>query len=381
MKVFALDVETTTNNKGDPFDETNNLVLGGYGTSTDFIGFTSRDCRELQKSLDQATLVILFNAKFDLHWIRRIGIHFDIRLPIWDCQLAEFILSNQQWRYPSLDESCARRCLPRKLDVVKTEYWDKGIDTSDIPLHILEEYLRGDINSTYQLYLDQVERFKQPEHKGKYKLFRLLCYDLLVLEEMEYNGFLFDVQNARDESIRLAQESAKHDRIIASEYPDIPFNLGSPNHVSALLYGGTISETIKIPIGFYKTGLRAGQPKFQNSEKIYELPRLVEPLKGSESAKEGVYGTGEDVLKSLRGTGKTKKIIQALLDRRGIEKLRGTYYDGIPDLIAIHNWANQTVHSQFNQCVVVTGRLSSTRPNQQNLPGGCKKFCISRYQE
>jgi len=380
MKIFSLDVETTTFKKGDPFASNNHMVLGGYGTDTSYHTFVPDNVQRVQNILDSATLVVLFNAKFDLHWCRRIGINFSIRLPVWDCQLAEFILSNQQWRYPSLDEACERRNLQRKLDVVKTQYWDKGIDTPDIPHEILDGYLKGDITSTYLLYLAQVAEFKKPEHASKYKLFRICCYDLLVLQEMEYNGFLFACDEAKAESLRLEKESTKYDAIIYKEFPDIPLNLGSPSHISCMLYGGEITEKTRIPIGVYKTGDKVGQPRYQILNQIYKLERLVEPLKGSELAKEGYYGTNEDILKSLKGSGKVSRIIAALLDRRGIEKLRGTYYDGIPKLIEEHTWTDSTVHGQFNQCVAVTGRLSSTKPNQQNLPGGCKKFCCSRYE-
>ena len=107
---------------------------------------------------------------------------------------------------------------------------------------------------------------------------------------------------------------------------------------------------------------------------------MIEPLKGSELAKEGYYSTNEDVLRSLKANAKGKKIIDALLERRGLEKLRGTYYDGIPNLLAEHDWQDSIVHGAFNQCVTITGRLSGTKPNQQNLPGDCKRFCISRYE-
>jgi len=379
MKIFSLDTETTTQHKGDPFDSTNFLVLGAIGTDKLYIPFIPSNLLAVQQTITSAGLVVLFNAKFDLHWCRRIGIKFNLRLPIWDCQLAEFFLSNQRWKYPSLDESCANRGLPRKLDIVKTEYWERGINTDAIPHEILEEYLRGDITSTYLLYLAQVEEFKKPEHASKYRLFRLACYDLMVLQEMEYNGFLFASDAAKAESIRLEKESTKFDAIIYSEFPDIPINLGSPNHISCMLYGGEISETVKVPIGVFKSGARVGQAKFQNVEKVYKLARLIEPLKGSALAKEGYYGTSEDVLNNLRSTGRVKKIIQALLDRRGIEKLRGTYYDGIPNLIQEHSWQDNIVHGQFNQCVAITGRLSGTKPNQQNMPPGCKRYCVSRY--
>lgn len=378
MEVFALDVETLIRNKGDPFDTNNHMVVGAIGTDTSCTFFHAPT---IQQSLSNAKMVVLFNAKFDLHWIRNIGCTFNIRLPIWDCQLAEFILSNQRWKYPSLEEACSKRGLGHKIDVIKNEYWDKGIDTDQIPTDILNEYLAQDISLTYKLYLAQVAEFKKPEHQSKYKVFRLACYDLLVLEEMEYNGFLFAQEEARKESQLLEEQCNKLDAAILNEFPDVPINLGSNDHVSSMLYGGTIEHEIRIPVGVFKTGARVGHPRFKVVKQQYVLERIVEPLKGSELAKEGYFGTGEDVLNSLQPNGRAKGIIRNLLERRGLEKLRGTYYDGIPNLIEKHSWASSLVHGSLNQCVTITGRLSATKPNQQNMPKGCKRFCISRYVE
>ena len=44
------------------------------------------------------------------------------------------------------------------------------------------------------------------------------------------------------------------------------------------------------------------------------------------------------------------------------------------------DWPNDTLFSNLNQCTAVTGRLSSTKPNQQNFPPEAKTFCISRYK-
>lgn len=380
MEIFALDTETTITNKGDPFDPRNNFVLGGYGTSNGCQYFIGIENRILQTCLDNAKLVILFNAKFDLHWLRRIGIRFGIRLPIWDCQLAEFILSNQQWKYPSLEEACSKRGIGHKIDIIKEEYWNKGIDTDKIPPAILNEYLTQDVSLTYQLYQAQKKDFQTAEHQSKYKLFRLGCYDLMVLEEMEYNGYKFDVHAAREEATKLEKDSTDIDISITSLFPDVPINLASNDHISAILYGGTITEEKRIPVGVYKTGDKTGQPRYRLEEFKYNLPRLVEPIKGSELAKEGYWGTGEDVLRNLEAKGKVKTIIDNLLARRGIEKLRGTYYNGIPDLIEEHQWAGNIVHGQLNQVVARSGRLSATKPNQQNMPGSCKRFCVSRYE-
>ena len=112
---------------------------------------------------------------------------------------------------------------------------------------------------------------------------------------------------------------------------------------------------------------------------IFVLPRLIEPLKGSELAKEGYFSTDESTLKNLKPDKKVKRIIELLLERRGIEKLRGTYYDGIPKLIKESNWLDNIVHGNLNQCVARTRRLSATAPNQQNMPPDCKRLCITRY--
>ena len=381
MNIFALDTEITTFNKGNPFDERNHLVLGAFGNTSEYHRFNTNHMGIVQELLDRASMVVLFNAKFDLHWLRKCGVTFSVRLPIWDCQLAEFILSNQQWKYPSLDESCEKRKLPRKLDIVKTEYWDKGINTDAIPFEILDEYLKGDIVSTFSLYLAQVEEFKKPEHQGKYKLFRLHCYDLMVLQQMEYNGYVYDVRASREEAIQLEKECSKLDSAILAEYPDVPINLGSPDHISCMLYGGTIVETIKVPVGVYKSGTRQGEVKYRNMDQEYVLPRLIEPIRGSELAKEGYFGTSEDILRNLPAKGKVKKIIGLLLERRGIEKLRGTYYNGVPDLIDTMHWKDNIVHGQLNQCVAKSGRLSATKPNQQNMSSSVKRFCISRYND
>ena len=380
MKALALDCETTTFNKGDPFDERNLFVLGGYGDALSFSKFLPNDISGLESALHEKTLVILFNGKFDLHWCNNIGIHFNVRQPIWDCQLAEFILSNQRWKYPSLDEACEKRGIGKKIDTIKLKYWNNNIDTDMIPPAELEEYLQQDVSLTYKLYLAQLAEFKKPEHASKYKLFRLGCYDLLVLQEMEYNGYLFDKENAIAEATRLEGICADLDNNLLSFFPDIPVNVGSPSHISTILYGGTIKDTVRIPIGEYKTGAKVGHTRYKLLEQEYKLPRLITPLKGTELAKEGFYSTDEDTMKNLKPTGKVKKIIDLLLERRGLEKLRSTYYNGIPDLIEKHHWKDNFVHGSLNQCVAITSRLTGTKPNQQNMPKGCKQFCISRYE-
>ena len=146
-----------------------------------------------------------------------------------------------------------------------------------------------------------------------------------------------------------------------------PFNLDSPEHISALLYGGTIKVDISEPYEtVVKSGRLAGTTIMRNRwhEETKEFPRLVEPIKGTEKKKEGVWATDEPTLLKLP---KPKKLISLLLERSELEKLLGTYYKGIPDLVQKMDWEDGLIHGQLNQCVARTGRLSASRPNQQNF--------------
>ena len=71
---------------------------------------------------------MVFNGKFDLAWLRRYNIDFS-SCRIWDCQLVHFILTGQKESYPSLNEVAEYYGLGTKLDQVKEEYWNNGIDT------------------------------------------------------------------------------------------------------------------------------------------------------------------------------------------------------------------------------------------------------------
>lgn len=146
--------------------------------------------------------------------------------------------------------------------------------------------------------------------------------------------------------------------------------------MSAFLYGGQIEETIKVHDGFYKTGARAGQPKLKNSTVTHNLPALYKPVRGSELKKAGYYATNEPTLRSLKGN---PKIVNMILELAKLEKLNGTYYKGIPAVNSEMNWENGILHSNFNVTQTKTGRLSSNKPNQQNMAGDILDIFVSRY--
>lgn len=371
-KTLTFDWETTVSNKGNPFDKTNKAVC--IGTKVNASPTTCQfDPKLFHFDNEAFDLYIGFNLKFDLHYSRKFQ---QIPTKLWDCQLGEFLLSGQKQRYPSLNDTAEKYGLGQKLDVIKLEYWDKGIDTDAIPQDILTEYCKQDVDLTYKIYLEQLKRFEaQPK---LYKLFKLMCQDLLVLEEMEHNGLVYDKQLCINRSIELDGEITKIQQGLSTVYPGLDINFGSGDQLSAFLYGGSIYRDEKEHIGFFKTGAHKGEPKYKNVVRETILPRLVEPLKNSELKKDGYYATDEATLQKLKGPA-AKKYVGPLLKLAELQKLDSTYYKGLPRKALEMNWPEGKIHGQFNQVVAQTGRLSSSQPNLQNFSGECLDIFITRY--
>lgn len=364
---LIVDVETTIFQKGNPFSRRNRVCYAGSLSEKGslVIGNTSV-FNDIQKAIDEVDLLVGFNFKFDLHWLRRYGIKFESKR-VWDCQVAHFLLTFQQTPFPSLEDVAGFYGLPGKLKHIEENYWSKGIDTPDIPEGEMLTYLEQDLRCTMEVYQKQREAIES--NPLLRNLFRLHMDDQLVLQEMEYNGLVFDVETAKKEAATARSELEEITKRLGSKYPNTPINFNSGDQLSAFLYGGPITTERREVVGMYATGAKTGMPRYRVHEDVTNLPRLVDPPKGSELAKAdkekgtGPWSTAEDVLKTC------KKIpeIKDLLRLAELSKLLD-YLDGWPSLIAEKDWTGNVVHGQFNQVVARTGRLSSSNPNQQNLP-------------
>ncbi len=148
-----------------------------------------------------------------------------------------------------------------------------------------------------------------------------------VLVAIERAGIRVDVETLRAQSSVVEREM---DRLAAMVYHQAgeEFNINSPKKLSEVLFDklGFRTETIR-----RTTKTKAQSTSFEVLEELalaHELPRLV-------------------------------------LEWRGLQKLKGTYIDALPELV---HPATGRVHTCFNQAVAATGRLSSSDPNLQNIP-------------
>ncbi len=99
----------------------------------------------------------------------------------------------------------------------------------------------------------------------------------------------------------------------------------------------------------------------QLSTILFETLRLAPPNRGRKTSS-GHYSTSADVLEEMRGQ---HPVVDWILEYRELTKLKSTYVDSLPLQINPHTGH---VHSSFSQTGAVTGRLSSSNPNLQNIP-------------
>nr|NQU91387.1 DNA polymerase I [Bacteroidota bacterium] len=146
-----------------------------------------------------------------------------------------------------------------------------------------------------------------------------------VLASMEAEGVKVDIPALKDYSLQLQDEI----EIVQNQIHELAgelFNISSPKQLGVILF-----EKLKI----------SDKPKKTKTKQ---------------------YSTGEDVLSKLE---KKHPIVAKILDYRSLTKLKSTYVDALPELI---NPRDDRIHTSYNQAVAATGRLSSTKPNLQNIP-------------
>lgn len=387
--VFDFEATGAQRNRAHPFDHRNKACNVGFrniDTGETYVFKLEYDespygsaLKEIQKLLDGCRLLIGFNAKFDAHWLRRYALSLGLTTKLFDCSVAWFILNNQRTRYPSLDLVANSYGLETKLNIVKTEYWDVGLDTDQVPYNILEEYLRQDLVVTEQVYLAIEREIKQQSYEMQ-KLIAVSMYDLIVLEDIEWNGLLYNKKKSIEKGNELQTRIKEIDEKLRRYFNADWLNINSGDHLSAVLYGGTVHLPCKEDYIFtYKDGRQA--VKQRNSTKPINFKGLFKPLEGTELAKGGVYQTDVGTLIALneKAKGEATKVLDLLLFRSKIEQQRSTYYHGFPKKIEQFNWEDDVLHSNFNQVVAVSGRLSSDKPNVQNLEGDVKECIVSKF--
>ena len=336
----------------------------------------------LQTKVDQADVVIGHNLKHDINIARYLGgINFDGKI-LWDTMVTDYLIHGQDTKIDyNLDAVAERRGIKGKIDKVK-EYWNVGVHTKDIPWDELELYVRQDVQSTYEIYLSQVEEVKGDKIG---KVIAIQNEFILSLSDMEVNGLKID----REKGVKLYEETKRNINQLEKQVLDLInnncINLKSNDHLSAVMYGGVaIFEEKRWVVETLKS-----KPESKYREKTFKkeviFPRLFEPIKGSELKKKGYYSTNKEIIEQLKCKGSTQRKLKTLLleiSKLGkfMETLLGEKEDaGFLNKVELDG----CVHTEFFNSFTSTGRLSSRNPNGQNLPrestSGIKSIIVPQF--
>lgn len=386
----AIDLETTVKNtevgpkggdKPSPFWPDNYIVMDGWQWADENLPKTSNRMGHFGY-FDEPICLVGHNIKFDLHYLRNMigqqtyGDWIRAGGRVWDTMICEYILSGQQKLFPGLNETAPIYGGTEKEDKVK-ELWDQGVQTEDIDEDLLREYLKSDVKNTRTVFLNQL-----PEAKEKKNLLKVQMEALLAVEEMEYNGMYVDVEKLTEHK-RRTRGNLEHLQTILSSYFSYEaskINFDSREHISALLFGGKIKYTEKEFSGYYKTGKKAGEPKYKNVHKELKFKGMSTPRPEWTTPKEGVYSVDEEVLRTL-AVEERNDFAEDLLNYRKLSKELNTYIHPLFWLI----YPDNCVHHKLHQVSTYTGRLSSSGPNAQNLPAKedsqLKSVFTSRFKE
>ena len=261
------------------------------------------------------------NLKYDIKVLSNYSLH--VKGTLYDTMIAHYLI-NPDGRH-NLD-FLAEKYLNYRCKPISDLIGPKGKNQKnmkDVLVENLKEYAVEDADITLQLknYFDTINKDIQNE-----KLLNDVEFPLInVLSKMESEGFNLDSTFLKQMEVDLSREIKELEGIIFESAGEV-FNLSSPKQLGIVLF-----------------------------EKL----NLVDKPKKTRT---GQYSTSEEVLSLLS---KKHKIIDDILNWRSLNKLQTTYVKALPEEI---NAKTNRIHTIFNQAIASTGRLTSNKPNLQNIP-------------
>ena len=453
--ISTVDVETSyqkTEHGGMdplPFNPKNILVSVGINDEYYFTNHSERvdeGCYyKIQAILDQTTLLIGHNIKFDLIWLLEAG--FKYKGKVYDTMIGEYVLNRGIRKSLTLQMCCQRRRIGSKDKNIQ-EFMDLGVSFENIPKEVVEEYGRVDVEITKKLFDSQMEDLKTEENKGLLRTIKMMNEFLIVLTDMERNGIHVNLDTLADVEKEYRAEfeylKQKIDKVVYEKMGDTEVNLASPEQLSWLIYSkkpkdkGVWAKLFNIGIDKH-TGKNKRRPQFSrirfrelvrsNTEIIHKTTAsqcmsckgkcVIQKIKvdgtpykkyskcsacdgegytygqlakiaGFNQRPRSVYDIAEAGFRTDRITlnkivgeaeGELKEFIDAVIRHNAICTYLHTFVNGIKSSVG----ENNLLHPKFMQAVTATARLSSRDPNFQNQPRGqtfpIRKVIQSRFED
>ncbi|WP_322799891.1 DNA polymerase I [Thermoflexus sp.] len=262
------------------------------------------------------------HAKFDMLVLARHGV--EVEGLAFDTMVAEWVLNPAAYGL-NLKHLAWLRLGVEMTTIEQLIGKGKGQRSfADVPVSAAAPYAAADADLTLRIARVQEEELRR---QGLWNLFAEIEIPLIpVLVRMEQTGILIDVPLLQ----QMSKEFERRIQILAQEiyrWVGYAFNLDSPRQLSDALFGKLQLPTVNVP----RTGT-------------------------------GMYSTSSEVLESLRGA---HPVIDLILEYRQLAKLKSTYVDALPRMI---HPATGRIHPLYHQTGTVTGRISASDPNIQNIP-------------
>ena len=262
------------------------------------------------------------NIKYDLSILRHYNV--EVAGPLFDTMLAHYLIEPDMRHNMDVLAETYLHYAPVPITDLIGPKGKKQITMADIEPAQVKDYACEDADVTLQL-----KHVFEPMLKelGLLELLNTVENPLVpVLSSIEYEGVRIDSVAMGEYSAELQGYVTELERQIFQEAGQ-EFNIGSPKQLGEVLFD-------KMQVG-------GGKIK---------------------KTKTGQYATGEEILSQLAAD---NPIAALILEYRQLSKLRSTYVEALPQLVSA---VDGRVHTNFNQAVTATGRLSSTNPNLQNIP-------------
>jgi DNA polymerase I-like protein with 3'-5' exonuclease and polymerase domains len=381
---IVLDYETSIKNVGElavgdmkasPFHPDNKIVLAGRTNNYITVETWVPTFKVMSHTFSDVELLVGQNIKFDLLYMLKVST--DVRdfhkAKLWDTMIVEYLITGMRSKYASLDKLSEKYGGTLKDNRIK-DYWDRGVDTEDISDRELRDYLEQDVLNTEIVFKAQ---WKKVIALGMMPLVEAQMRALKATIIMEHNGMHFDIDLAYKKAAEIHKKLIACSDSIISEMEksgiDNP-NPASNDHISLLLFGGKQKVVCDVPIlgpdGFqlrYKTGKKKGELKYKLGSKEVTIDGMFHVDYGVPIKKKGFYKVDDEQIKLLTDTFpyiNATEILSSILEYRTLSKDLNTYFIGF----AKHYWPHdKKIHGSISHCGTATGRLSSQKPNLQNL--------------
>lgn len=336
----------------------------------------------------RAPLMVAHNAKFDLHFMEKVGVEVLGRLA--DTMLAAKLIDEN--RSVGLKELAwlVGMDLSPYLELEHYQGFKKE-EYLGVPLPIASSYAMLDTEATFALWKLFSVQMVEEGVDDVYQ--RVWIPMLLVLQQMEAKGIALDleqVRRVREEYVQRASEAEW--RIWQEGMEMVLQRYASPDSPSYYLRMATEDEManvevdeegkeyievrgVRLPVILPTPRSKPRVPTFnassssQLNELLYEHKGLSPPegWKLNKTANGG-YSSDKNTLKimDMALEDESPPILKDILELRKAEKFVGTYLDRFLSNSDPND--SDCIHTSFNQTVADTGRLSSSQPNVQNIP-------------